>query len=196
MLANYVGEDVFLKGVSIYLKKHLYGNSVTNDLWSGVAEASGIDVPGIMNNWVTKVRTSLHARGAYSNPAPRWAIQSSRLLKLRAASACVRTDSSSLALPRKKIIKPSGTFPGTNVCSAPIELGWCRTVPLSLLSVGKDGKPAIDNSLILDTREKFISLDTTKPYKLNANTTGVCMSGIVWLLALHVSHPFNRSRAL
>jgi len=55
MLANYVGEDVFLKGVSIYLKKHLYGNSVTNDLWSGIAEASGIDVPKMMNNWVLKV---------------------------------------------------------------------------------------------------------------------------------------------
>ena len=61
MLANYVGEDVFLKGVSIYLKKHLYGNSVTNDLWAGVAEASGIDAPKMMNNWVTKVGTSLQA---------------------------------------------------------------------------------------------------------------------------------------
>jgi len=61
MLANYVGEDIFLKGVSIYLKKHLYGNSVTNDLWSGIAEASGIDVPKMMNNWVMKVCTSLHA---------------------------------------------------------------------------------------------------------------------------------------
>jgi len=110
MLANYVGEDIFLKGVSIYLKKHLYGNSVTNDLWSGIAEASGIDVPGMMDNWVTKVRTSLHARGAYLTPAPRWAIQSSRLLKSGAVSACVRTDSSSLGLPRKRIIKPSGAF--------------------------------------------------------------------------------------
>jgi len=65
MLANYVGEDVFLKGVSIYLKKHLYGNSVTNDLWSGIAEASGIDVPKMMNNWVMKVRASLHIGEGY-----------------------------------------------------------------------------------------------------------------------------------
>ena len=41
MLANYVGEDKFLKGVSIYLKKKLYGNSVTNDLWEGISEATG-----------------------------------------------------------------------------------------------------------------------------------------------------------
>ena len=66
MLSNYVGEDVFFKGVSTYLKKHLYGNSVTSDLWSGVAEASGIDVPKVMNNWVTKVRTGLQTKGGCS----------------------------------------------------------------------------------------------------------------------------------
>ena len=74
MLANYVGEEVFLKGVSIYLKNHLYGNSVTNDLWSGIAEASSIPVPEIMNNWVTKVRANLHA-GICTEPRPRWVIQ-------------------------------------------------------------------------------------------------------------------------
>lgn len=41
MLSDYVGEDRFLKGVSIYLKKHLYGNSVTTDLWRGIGEATG-----------------------------------------------------------------------------------------------------------------------------------------------------------
>lgn len=66
-----------------------------------------------------------------------------------------------------------------------------RTVPLSLLSVGKDGKSTTDNSLILDTREKFIPLDTTRPYKLNANTTGVCTSDSVWSLAFYVSHPLG-----
>lgn len=42
MLSNYVGEEKFLKGVSIYLKKHLFANSVTRDLWDGIAEASGM----------------------------------------------------------------------------------------------------------------------------------------------------------
>lgn len=41
MLSDYVGEERFLKGVSIYLKKHLYGNSVTKDLWEGIGEATG-----------------------------------------------------------------------------------------------------------------------------------------------------------
>ncbi|KAI0340189.1 leucyl aminopeptidase [Trametopsis cervina] len=55
MLSNYVGEEKFLKGVSIYLKKHLYSNSVTKDLWEGIQEASGVDVPKIMDNWVKKM---------------------------------------------------------------------------------------------------------------------------------------------
>ena len=110
MLANYVGEDIFLKGVSIYLKKHLYGNSVTNDLWSGVAKASGVDVPKMMNNWVTKVSLSQGARGPYTNLAPRWAIQSSRLPKSRVEFTSAKTDSSSPGLPKRRIIKPSGTF--------------------------------------------------------------------------------------
>ena len=42
MLSQYTTEEKFLKGVSIYLKKHLYANSVTKDLWEGIAEASGM----------------------------------------------------------------------------------------------------------------------------------------------------------
>jgi len=41
MLSVYVGEEKFLKGVSIYLKKHLYANSVAADLWMGIQEATG-----------------------------------------------------------------------------------------------------------------------------------------------------------
>ena len=114
MLANYVGEDVFLKGVSIYLKEHLYGNSITNDLWSGIAKASGVDVPKMMNNWVTKVRTGLNSRGMYTNLTLRWAIQSLRSLKSKEESTFARTDSLSPVPPRRRIIKPFGTFLDTD----------------------------------------------------------------------------------
>ncbi|EEB88298.1 hypothetical protein MPER_13939, partial [Moniliophthora perniciosa FA553] len=40
MLAAHVGTDKFLEGVSIYLKNHLYGNSVTRDLWDGISKAT------------------------------------------------------------------------------------------------------------------------------------------------------------
>ena len=54
MLAQMLGEDVFLRGVSQYLKRHLYSNTVTKDLWDGISEASGLDVNAIMANWVLK----------------------------------------------------------------------------------------------------------------------------------------------
>ena len=41
MLSAYVGEEKFLKGVSIYLQQHLYANSVSRDLWDGIGEATG-----------------------------------------------------------------------------------------------------------------------------------------------------------
>ena len=44
MLSSYIGVDVFLKGISAYLKKHAYGNATTNDLWAALGEASGKDI--------------------------------------------------------------------------------------------------------------------------------------------------------
>ena len=55
MLSQYVGEEKFLKGVSIYLKKHLYGNAIPEDLWAGISEATGVDVKKMMDNWTWKV---------------------------------------------------------------------------------------------------------------------------------------------
>lgn len=55
MLSNFVGQERFLKGVSMYLKKHLYGNTVTKDLWQGISESTGVDVPRIMDNWISKI---------------------------------------------------------------------------------------------------------------------------------------------
>ncbi|KZT39817.1 hypothetical protein SISSUDRAFT_1060871 [Sistotremastrum suecicum HHB10207 ss-3] len=55
MLSAYVGEEQFLKGVSLYLKKHLYGNSTANDLWDGIAEATGLDIRSLMDNWITRI---------------------------------------------------------------------------------------------------------------------------------------------
>ena len=52
MLAQMLGEDVFLEGVTLYLKAHLYGSTVTDDLWRGLAAASGVDVARVMRAWV------------------------------------------------------------------------------------------------------------------------------------------------
>ncbi|TXT12780.1 hypothetical protein VHUM_01181 [Vanrija humicola] len=55
MLKGVVGDDKFFKGVSLYLKKHLYGNASTSDLWAGIAEAVGEDIGEVMNNWILKI---------------------------------------------------------------------------------------------------------------------------------------------
>ena len=55
MLATHLGQDVFLKGVSNYLKAHAYGNAKTSDLWSALSQASGQDVNALMENWIRKI---------------------------------------------------------------------------------------------------------------------------------------------
>ncbi|KAJ7812085.1 aminopeptidase, partial [Mycena olivaceomarginata] len=56
MLSEYIAEKQFLEGTTLYLKKHLYGNTVTHDLWDGISAASGgKDIVHLMNNWITKI---------------------------------------------------------------------------------------------------------------------------------------------
>lgn len=49
-----------------------------------------------------------------------------------------------------------------------------RSVPLSLLTVDESGKPTINRTLLLDQREMTIPIDTSKAFKINAGTVGVC----------------------
>lgn len=55
MLATHLGQDVFLKGVSNYLRAHSYGNAKTTDLWKALSESSGQDVPALMDPWIQKI---------------------------------------------------------------------------------------------------------------------------------------------
>lgn len=48
------------------------------------------------------------------------------------------------------------------------------TVPLSLLTVNDKGDVVINKNAVLDEREKSISLDVNKPWKLNAGTVSFC----------------------
>jgi aminopeptidase 2 len=54
MLSEHVGKDRFLKGVPIYLKNHLFANSVSRDLWEGIAEATGKGIPKITDAWISQ----------------------------------------------------------------------------------------------------------------------------------------------
>jgi puromycin-sensitive aminopeptidase len=54
MLAEYLGQDVFRKGLQKYLKKHSYSNATTSDLWDALEKVSGKKVKQIMNDWTKK----------------------------------------------------------------------------------------------------------------------------------------------
>ncbi|KPI37465.1 Alanine/arginine aminopeptidase [Cyphellophora attinorum] len=55
MLSNHLGQEIFLKGVSDYLKIHAYGNARTDDLWDALSKASGQDVKAFMDPWIKKI---------------------------------------------------------------------------------------------------------------------------------------------
>lgn len=55
MLAKYLGEETFIKGVSRYLKKHAYENTVTKQLWESLSIESGKDVSKLMQTWTRKI---------------------------------------------------------------------------------------------------------------------------------------------
>ncbi|KAI0831781.1 leucyl aminopeptidase [Trametes gibbosa] len=137
MLASYVGEDRFLKGVSIYLKKHMYGNSVTKNLWEGIQAATDLDIPKMMDNWVKRmgypVITVTEREGGVH-------VRQDRFLETGPAES-----------------KDNETL-------------W--TIPLNLLTTDAEGKATLNKNLLLDEREKFIPIDISKPFKLNADTTG------------------------
>ncbi|EQC33310.1 hypothetical protein SDRG_09289 [Saprolegnia diclina VS20] len=51
MLCEYLGQDVFYKGIQAYLKQFSYQNAVTFDLWHALEEASGLPLATMMNTW-------------------------------------------------------------------------------------------------------------------------------------------------
>ncbi|XP_063699325.1 puromycin-sensitive aminopeptidase [Culicoides brevitarsis] len=55
MLHNYIGDEDFRKGMHLYLSRHQYGNTKTEDLWKAFAESASKPVTQVMTNWVKSV---------------------------------------------------------------------------------------------------------------------------------------------
>lgn len=55
MLSNYLGIDVFLKGVAKYLNTHKYGNATSDDLWNAISDVSGEPVNEMMEFWIKRI---------------------------------------------------------------------------------------------------------------------------------------------
>lgn len=54
MVRHLVGEENFKKGLKTYFTEHKYSNTVADDLWRHLGQASKIDVQSIMKNWLEK----------------------------------------------------------------------------------------------------------------------------------------------
>ncbi|KAG5422099.1 hypothetical protein I9W82_001192 [Candida metapsilosis] len=55
MISKYLGTELFLEGVSLYLSKNKYGNATSHDLWASVGEVSGKPIDKLMNTWIKRV---------------------------------------------------------------------------------------------------------------------------------------------
>ncbi|KAF9265645.1 hypothetical protein L218DRAFT_997586 [Marasmius fiardii PR-910] len=145
MLAAYVGTDQFLRGVSIYLKNHLYGSTDTRDLWDGIGEATGQNIGSFMDSWITKTGFPV--------------------LIVKEVDKGI--------LVRQERLLGNGVAEGEVNETIWYELMFSEVnIPLGILSIQADGTPSIDNSLVLEDREKLFPLDTSRPFKLNAGTNG------------------------
>ncbi|XP_030829988.1 puromycin-sensitive aminopeptidase [Strongylocentrotus purpuratus] len=51
MLHDFIGDDAFRKGMNVYLERHKYTNTFTEDLWRALGEASGKPIEDIMGTW-------------------------------------------------------------------------------------------------------------------------------------------------
>lgn len=52
MLRRWLGDADFAKGLSQYFEKHKYNNTIGQDLWNALGQASGRDVASFMDSWL------------------------------------------------------------------------------------------------------------------------------------------------
>ncbi|KAJ8981072.1 hypothetical protein NQ317_007209 [Molorchus minor] len=55
MLHHYIGDEDFRKGMHLYLTRHQYKNTFTEDLWAALEEASKKPVGDVMSSWTKQM---------------------------------------------------------------------------------------------------------------------------------------------
>lgn len=54
-LHHYIGDEDFRKGMNLYLTRHQYKNTKTEDLWAALEEASSKPVAQVMSTWIKQM---------------------------------------------------------------------------------------------------------------------------------------------
>lgn len=55
MIAESIGVELFLKGVSDYLKKYPFANAKSDDLWDAISEVSGKNITELVEPWIRSI---------------------------------------------------------------------------------------------------------------------------------------------
>jgi len=63
-----------------------------------------------------------------------------------------------------------------------------RKIPLNLLAVNQNGESRIQRDIVMTAREETYEIDTTRPYKLNAGTSGVCAFLLEMIKSMLICH--------
>jgi aminopeptidase 2 len=172
MFAAHVGIDVFLKGLSVYLKQHLYGSTTSQDLWRALSEVAGFDVGDMLKEWMGEVRRSyllLILLLILTDWIPRHHCRRCRNRRPCTSDEILGARPSGCRTRQSHLVR---VFFALN--------SWIyaqvhdRNVPLSTITKNNHGTSIIDRSHILSKREAMLDLDTSRPFKLNVGTTGVC----------------------
>lgn len=54
MIQQYIGHDAFRAGLKDYFGAHAYANTIGDDLWNALEQASGKQIKQIMNTWISQ----------------------------------------------------------------------------------------------------------------------------------------------
>jgi puromycin-sensitive aminopeptidase len=52
MLEQYLGDEAFRDGIRLYLRRHMYGNAETTDLWDALEESTQQPARSLMDTWI------------------------------------------------------------------------------------------------------------------------------------------------
>lgn len=55
MVTAFLGPEKFQAGLQLYMNRHKYGNTTTNDLWQAWSDVSGVDVSLLMDAWTRQM---------------------------------------------------------------------------------------------------------------------------------------------
>jgi aminopeptidase N/puromycin-sensitive aminopeptidase len=122
MVENWVGEEVFRKGVHEYLAAHLYGNATAEDFWSAQTRTSGLAVDTVMRSFVEQPGVPLVTLGAGAGGGSLPVAQQRFLLagggaavagrdEMWTVPVCFKGTSCRLMTPETRMMEGAGTAP-------------------------------------------------------------------------------------